>query len=131
MTLRALDTLLSWQTVSTPKRPPFDTQHIAIMTNMEHAPKTFQVHAHKPSIESLLGIKYIFLEDSFMITNISDESIFKGDHAELRVGHEVVEVNGTPIKGQTKEGVRTLLGSLGEAVVFVVKSSWVAKMELE
>ncbi|CAJ1947897.1 unnamed protein product [Cylindrotheca closterium] len=96
---------------------------------MEVTPHTVLVHAHKPTIESLLGIKYILKGDFFVITNISDESIFK-DHSELRVGHEVVEVNGTPIAGQTKDSVKTLLASLGESVVFAVKSSWTAKIEL-
>mmetsp|Transcript_39725 Transcript_39725/g.95961 ORF Transcript_39725/g.95961 Transcript_39725/m.95961 type:complete len:312 (+) Transcript_39725:87-1022(+) len=103
------------------------------MTNTEAIPHVVHVHAHKPTIESLLGIKYVLNDDSFMVTNISDESIFKEDehHGQLRIGHEVVEVNGTAIAGQSKEAVRTLLGSLGESVVFAVKSSWTAKMELK
>jgi len=100
------------------------------MTNTEHLPQTIPIHAHKPTVEALLGIKYIFQDDSFMISGISDESIFKA-HGDLRIGHEVVQVNGTPIAGQTKESVRTLLGSLGEHVAFAVKSSWTAKMELK
>ena len=75
---------------------------------MDTISKTFQIHAHKRSIEARLGIKYILNDDYLLITNIAGDSIFK-EEGELRIGHEVVEVNGTSIAEQTSESVRTLL----------------------
>jgi hypothetical protein len=90
--------------------------------------KTIQIQATKPKIDSLLGIKYVFQEDRIRVTSIHDFSIFKKD-GELRIGHEVVEVNGTSIAKESQEQVRTLLASLGDHVIFVVKTTWSAKFE--
>jgi hypothetical protein len=92
--------------------------------------KTIQIQATKPKIDSLLGIKYVFQEDRIRVTSIHDFSIFKKD-GELRIGHEVVEVNGTSIAKESQEQVKTLLASLGDQVTFVVKNTWSAKFELK
>lgn len=91
--------------------------------------KTTQIHATKPKIDSLLGIKYIFQSDSFRITAINDSSIFKD--GELRIGHEIVEVNGSSVANESMQQVKTLLASLGDQVIFVVKNSWSADFGLQ
>jgi hypothetical protein len=91
---------------------------------------TIRIHAPKSKIDSLLGIKYVFQKDRFRITAIHDSSIFKKD-GHLRIGHEVVEVNGTSLAKASQDQVRTLLASLGDHVTFVVKATWSAKFDLQ
>eukprot|EP00980_Cylindrotheca_fusiformis_P019848 scaffold6966_cov112-Cylindrotheca_fusiformis.AAC.26 len=88
--------------------------------------KTMHIHALKPKIDSMLGIKYVLQKGGyFRITAIDDTSIFMNE-GDLRVGHEVIQVNGTDICELSSEKLKTLLASLGEHVVFVVRTTWSA-----
>lgn len=82
-----------------------------------------QIRATKPNKDSKVGIKYVADHNGMAITGILAESIFLS--TDLKVGHEVVKINGSAVPRNGKEWVRTMLAST-DSVVLDVKRSWSA-----
>mmetsp|Transcript_4214 Transcript_4214/g.9883 ORF Transcript_4214/g.9883 Transcript_4214/m.9883 type:complete len:373 (-) Transcript_4214:2529-3647(-) len=87
-----------------------------------------QIRATKPSPDSKLGIKFVAGEESVVITGIMQDSIFSSTR--LKVGHEIFLINGTPVDGNGKEWVTTMLSSIPDTIIFDVKNTWTASVKL-
>ncbi|CAJ1923995.1 unnamed protein product [Cylindrotheca closterium] len=87
-----------------------------------------QIRATKPSPDSKLGIRYVPGETSVVITGIMEDSIFSS--TALKVGHEIFLINGTPVAGNGRDWVASMLYSIPDTIVFDVKNTWTAGVKL-
>lgn len=78
--------------------------------------KISRVTASKPNPGFKLGIKYTVDATGMTITAIFDDSIFSSTG--LRVGHEVVRINGSAVSGNDREWVRAVMASAGDTIFF-------------
>ena len=87
------------------------------------------IRATKPTPDSKLGIKYVVGDQSMVITGILPGSIFMS--TQLKVGHEVFVINGTPVAGNDRNGISTMLSSISNTIVFDVKNPGTASVPAE
>lgn len=80
---------------------------------------TITVQAIKPTPDSKVGITITSRQGAFMVTSITDTSIFLS--SALRIGHVIVKINETNLSGMSIGEVQVLLGTAIKTVVLTIR----------